>query len=92
MGESNTWAMIAVMNESSDPPLHYGACRESQGEQPGARRRVLAAPWIHGDFCRRVGSGCGSVNGKSKVTPNPHFKELLSLLNRCEAKYLVIGG
>jgi hypothetical protein len=26
------------------------------------------------------------------VTPNSHFKELLSLLNRCEAKYLVIGG
>ena len=26
------------------------------------------------------------------MIPNSHFKELLSLLNRSEAKYLVIGG
>jgi hypothetical protein len=26
------------------------------------------------------------------VTPNPHFKELLSALNHCGAKYLVVGG
>ena len=26
------------------------------------------------------------------MTPNSHFKELLSVLNRCGAKYLVVGG
>ena len=26
------------------------------------------------------------------MTPNSRFKELLSLLNRCGAKYLVVGG
>ena len=26
------------------------------------------------------------------MSPNSHFKELLSALNRCEAKYLVVGG
>jgi hypothetical protein len=26
------------------------------------------------------------------VTPNSHFKDLLNALNRCEVKYLVVGG
>ena len=26
------------------------------------------------------------------MSPNSHFKDLLSALNRCEAKYLVVGG
>jgi hypothetical protein len=26
------------------------------------------------------------------VNPNSHFKDLLSALNRCGAKYLVVGG
>src|SRR5436189_6466622 len=32
------------------------------------------------------------IDGRKRVTPNSNFKELLSALNRCGAKYLVVGG
>jgi len=32
------------------------------------------------------------IDGRKRVTPNSHFKELLGALNSAGAKYLIVGG